>query len=45
MKWVEDGQVKYAAVDTVELFQREKKIKEYEKQRKEKERRQVEEGF
>ena len=41
----EDGQVKYAAVDTVELFQRERKIKEYEKQRKEKERRQVEEGF
>ena len=41
----EDGQVKYAAVDTVELFQREKEIKEYNKGREEKERRQVEEAF
>lgn len=41
----EDGQVRYAAVDTVELFQREKEIKGYNKERREKERRQVEEGF
>jgi len=41
----EDGQVKYAAVDTVELFQREKEIKEYNKERRKKERRQVEEAF
>ncbi len=41
----EDGQIKYAAVDTVELFQREKEIKEYTKERQEEERRQIEEGF
>jgi hypothetical protein len=40
----EDGQVKYAAVDTVELFQREKEIKEQTKKRKEEERKQIEEG-
>ena len=41
----EDGQVKFAAVDTVELFQREKEIKEYTKEREKEERRQVEEGY
>lgn len=41
----EDGQVKYAAVDTVELFQREKERKEYDKERREKEKRQVEQAF
>ena len=40
----EDGQEKFAAVDTVELFQREKEIKEQTKKRKEEGRKQIEEG-
>jgi hypothetical protein len=41
----EDGQIKYAAVDTVELFQKEKETKEYFDQRRREERKKIEEGF
>jgi hypothetical protein len=41
----EDGQIKYAAVDTVELFQKDKETKEYFEQREREEKRKIEEGF
>jgi hypothetical protein len=41
----EDGQVKYAAVDTVELFQKDKEMEEFFEQRERVERRKIEEGF
>ena len=41
----EDGEIKYAAVDTVELFQKEKETKRYFEQKEKEERRKIEEGF
>jgi hypothetical protein len=40
----EDGQNKYAAVDTVDLLKRNKELEEYREQRRREERRKIEEG-
>jgi len=41
----EDGEIKYAAVDTVELFQREKERKKYFKEKEKEEKKKIDEGF